>query len=78
MEHLRARAAAINAVTSWSTEGRRRPSRRTSIRQLFGSNVFSDDVMRSRLPENVYKIIRETIKRGAPLDPRSPTWWPRR
>jgi glutamine synthetase len=31
-------------------------------------NVFSDDVMRARLPENVYKAIRETIKRGAPLD----------
>ena len=38
------------------------------MRQLFGSNVFSDELMRARLPENVYKIIRETIKRGAPLD----------
>ena len=28
------------------------------IRQLFGSNVFSDEVMRSRLPENVYKALR--------------------
>ena len=34
----------------------------------FRHNVFSDDVMRSRLPENVYKAIRETIKKGAPLD----------
>src|SRR3954465_4982136 len=25
--------------------------------------------MRARLPENVYKTIRQTIKRGAPLDP---------
>ena len=39
-----------------------------SVRQLFGVNVFSDEVMRARLPENVYKAIRETIKRGVPLD----------
>ena len=68
MEHLRAREAAIDAVTSWSTDGRRAPKPSAPMRQLFGSNVFSDDLMRSRLPENVYKIIRETIKRGAPLD----------
>ncbi len=68
MEHLRAREAAIDAVTSWSTEGRRAPKPSAPMRQLFGSNVFSDDLMRARLPENVYKIIRETIKQGAPLD----------
>ena len=69
MEHVRARQAAISAVTSWPSEGRRAPKNGTPIRQLFGTNVFSDDVMRSRLPENVYKAIRETIKKGAPLDP---------
>ena len=40
-----------------------------SVRQLFGANVFSDEVMRARLPENVYKALRNTIKKGAPLDP---------
>jgi glutamine synthetase len=30
--------------------------------------VFSDEVMRSRLPENVYKALRATIKKGAALD----------
>jgi glutamine synthetase len=68
MEQTRAREAAIDAVTSWATEGRRAPKSATPILQLFGANVFSDDVMRARLPENVYKALRETIKRGAPLD----------
>ena len=68
MEHQKARDTAIEAVTSWTTEGRRAPKSTISIRQLFGLNVFSDDVMRSRLPENVYKAIRETIKTGVPLD----------
>ena len=48
--------------------GTPRTQESTSVRQLFGINVFSDEVMRARLPENVYKAIRETIKRGAPLD----------
>jgi glutamine synthetase len=69
MDYLRARKSAIDAVTSWPTEGRRAPKTGSSIRQLFGINVFSDDLMRSRLPENVYKRLLETIRKGAPLDP---------
>lgn len=69
MGHSRARAAAIDAVTSWPISGRRAPRIRIPIRQLFGTNVFSNDVMRSRLPENVYKALQETVKKGAPLDP---------
>jgi len=69
VKHARARDAAIEAVTSWPNHGHRAPKSATPIRQLFGSNVFSDDVMRARLPENIYKAIRETIKKGAPLDP---------
>src|SRR5581483_4381497 len=41
----------------------------TPIREIFGANVFSDEVMRSRLPEHVYKALRNTITKGAPLDP---------
>src|SRR3954463_7313025 len=41
----------------------------TPAKQLFGVNVFSDEVMRARLPEHVYKALRNTIKKGAPLDP---------
>src|SRR3954466_8687221 len=43
--------------------------KQTPTRQLFGVNVFSDEVMRARLPEQIYKALRNTLKRGAPLDP---------
>src|SRR5579883_1240274 len=69
MNAIRAREAAAAAITSWPINGRRAPRSTTSIRQLFGVNVFSDEVMRSRLPENVYRALRNTIKKGAPLDP---------
>jgi len=68
MRPSRARDSAINAIISWPINGRRTPRLAASIRQLFGINVFSDEVMKARLPENVYKGLRNTIKKGAPLD----------
>ena len=69
MQPSRARESAIKAITSWPIHGRRAPRPATPIRLLFGINVFSDEVMKTRLPENIYKAIRNTIKKGAPLDP---------
>jgi glutamine synthetase len=68
MEQKSARDSAVAAITSWSNLGRRVPKSVTPVCQLFGMNVFSDEVMRTRLPENVYKALRNTIRRGAPLD----------
>jgi glutamine synthetase len=68
MQETRARDSAMNAITSWPINGRRAPRTSMPIRQLFGINVFSDEVMKARLPENVYKALRNTIKKGAPLD----------
>ncbi len=69
METSTARKHAIAAVTAWQTNGPRVNFKETPIRDIFGANVFSDEVMRSRLPEHVYKALRNTIKKGAPLDP---------
>jgi len=69
MRPSRARDSAIKAITSWPINGRRAPRQSASIRQLFGINVFSDEVMKARLPEKIYKGLRNTIKKGAPLDP---------
>jgi glutamine synthetase len=68
MRPSRARDSAIKAITTWPLSGRRAPRLTASIRQLFGVHVFSDEVMKARLPENIYKAIRNTIKKGAPLD----------
>ncbi len=39
------------------------------IPSLFGSMVFNDDVMRSRLPKEVYKSLSKTIATGRTIDP---------
>ncbi|MBQ6569144.1 MAG: glutamine synthetase III [Clostridia bacterium] len=40
----------------------------SKIPELFGSMVFNDDVMRNRLPSNVYKALHKTIANGKTLD----------
>ncbi len=39
-----------------------------SVTAIFGSSVFSESVMRERLPKDVYKSIKRTIDDGEPLD----------
>jgi len=39
-----------------------------NIRELFGSMVFNDKVMKERLPEDVYKALRKTMATGAHLE----------
>ena len=40
----------------------------TSVPEIFASNVFNDDVMRDKLPKDVYKSLRKTIDEGEELD----------
>ena len=39
-----------------------------SIPEEFGSQVFNDKVMRERLPKDVYKAVKKTIKNGTHLE----------
>ncbi len=36
---------------------------------MFGSNVFSEAVMKERLPKKIYKALKKTIDEGVELDP---------
>ncbi|MBI5557738.1 MAG: glutamine synthetase III [Deltaproteobacteria bacterium] len=38
-----------------------------NVPELFGSNVFSDKLMKERLPKETYKALKETIDKGAAL-----------
>ena len=38
------------------------------VSELFGSNVFNDDVMKQRLPRETYQQLQLTIKQGKHLD----------
>ncbi|MDR0532100.1 MAG: glutamine synthetase III [Oscillospiraceae bacterium] len=40
----------------------------TNVPDIFGSNVFSDAVMREKLPKDAYKALQKTIRTGAKLD----------
>ena len=42
---------------------------KTDVKKIFGSNVFSDAVMKDRLPKAAYKKMKATIDAGAELDP---------
>ena len=37
--------------------------------EIFGKNVFNQEVMREKLPKAVYKNLKKTIDEGLPLDP---------
>ncbi|MDE5772203.1 MAG: glutamine synthetase III [Ruminococcus sp.] len=39
-----------------------------SVPEIFAENVFSDEVMKARLPKNVYKTLMKTIQNGRQLD----------
>ena len=40
----------------------------STVSEIFASKVFDDKVMRSRLPEKVYRSLRRTIDNGTELD----------
>lgn len=39
-----------------------------NVPEMFGSKVFNDNVMRERLPKDVYKDLKKTIEEGKALD----------
>jgi glutamine synthetase len=63
------RQKAISAVNTWDITDHKRQKLSQDVKKIFGCNVFSLEVMKSRLPESVYKSIVKTIKKGQPLDP---------
>ncbi|MCD8356762.1 MAG: glutamine synthetase III [Clostridia bacterium] len=40
----------------------------SNIPEIFGENVFNENVMRDKLPKEVFKTLMKTIELGAPLD----------
>jgi glutamine synthetase len=40
-----------------------------NVPELFGSNVFSEKIMKERLPKETYKALKKTIEMGASLQP---------
>ena len=77
-----ARSDAVAATTGWKTKflngaeaagmsfQPQPPSTQAQrLDAIYGADVFSERVMRQRLPKDVFKRLMETIKKGARLDP---------
>ncbi len=63
-----ARYAAVSAVTSYKPIEKPLNFMETPSKDLYGTNVFSDAVMKERLPKAVYKAMQRTIRKGEMLD----------
>lgn len=69
MSGINARSNAIRAITSYKPDLAPLNYADTKPTEIYGSNVFSDKVMKERLPRIVYKSLRKTIEQGVQLDP---------
>ncbi|MFP4143562.1 MAG: glutamine synthetase III [Phycisphaeraceae bacterium] len=63
-----ARMKAISAVTNYKPNGEALDYKNRPMTDVFGSHVFSEQVMQERLPKQVFKTLRRTIDRGEKLD----------
>src|ERR1700755_1233495 len=63
------RQEAINSIATAKHQLNRVDFKTVHIKDLFGINVFNEEVQRARLPKPVFKALQKTIKQGAPLDP---------
>ncbi len=64
-----ARMAAVSAVTNYRPISEPLNFIDTPASMLFGSNVFNKQVMKTRLPKQVFKALCKTIESGEKLDP---------
>ncbi len=64
-----ARQAAVAAIVASKAKLNFIDFKTTHVKDLFGVNVFSEDVQKQRLPKPIFKKLQETVKRGKPLDP---------
>jgi glutamine synthetase len=63
------RGAAIQAIANAKHKLDFIDFKTVHIKDLFGKNVFSEEVAQTRLPKAVFKSLQRTVKQGAPLDP---------
>ena len=59
----------ILAAKKYSGNGTHKPSP-MDIEKIFGENTFGLEVMKSRLPKDVFRSLVATLDKGQPLDPR--------
>ena len=68
MSGIQARLNAISAIINYQPSHAPLNFSETKPTDIFGSNVFSDKIMKERLPKHVYKSLKNTIAFGEKLD----------
>src|SRR3954463_11193617 len=63
------RQEAIRSIACAKHNLNRVDFKKTHVKDLFGVNVFNEDVQRQRLPKAAFKALQKTVKLGEPLDP---------
>src|SRR5947208_5904953 len=61
------RQQAIDAIANTEYDLNQIDFRTTHIKDLFGVNVFSEEVQKARLPKPVFRALQKTIKQGVQL-----------
>ncbi len=69
MSERTARMEALTAVARWYEHEPLNGSLKEHAHEFFGRDVFSERMMRERLPKEIYKQVLRTIRYGEPLDP---------
>ena len=68
MSGIQARLNAISAIINYKPSHAPLNFSETKPTDVFGSNVFSNKVMKERLPKHIYKSLKNTIDFGEKLD----------
>ena len=63
------RQAAVAAVVSTKHKLNNLDFKSVHVKDLFGSNVFNEQVQKQRLPKPILKKLQETVNKGLQLDP---------
>lgn len=63
------RYEAIKTIATTRHQLNRFDFKKIHAKDLFGVNVFNEEVQQARLPKPVFKALQKTIKLGHPLDP---------
>src|ERR1700680_2793507 len=63
------RQEAVKAITSTRHRLNYVDFKTTHVKEMFGVNVFSEEVAQARLPKPIFKVLQKTVRKGMPLDP---------
>ncbi|MEE8171085.1 MAG: glutamine synthetase III [Phycisphaerae bacterium] len=69
MNLANARSEAVAAATRWTERSTNGDPPAERVDSYYGCDVFSQRVMRQRLPKDAYKRLMRTLEKGEPLDP---------